>query len=119
MQMLQGSPTIQNDLSLSAPFFAMGLPSVDQQTPHISQFESTPSLSDESSLSAAMSHSPQDTMYSTSQIQFESSYLDQGSDDDGSPVSIPSKRGSKNHVSSACKLLSPTCCIGASFLNLF
>ncbi|CAO3694495.1 unnamed protein product [Umbelopsis ramanniana] len=102
MQMLQGSPTIQNDLSLSAPFFAMGLPSVDQQTPHISQFESTPSLSDESSLSAAMSHSPQDTMYSTSQIQFESSYLDQGSDDDGSPVSIPSKRGSKNHVSSAC-----------------
>ncbi|KAI8583872.1 hypothetical protein K450DRAFT_220354 [Umbelopsis ramanniana AG] len=102
MQMLQGSPTIQNELSLSAPFFAMGLPSGDQQTPHISQFESTPSLSDESSLSVAMSHSPQDTMYSTSQIQFDSSYLDQASDDDGSPVTVPSKRGSKNHVSSAC-----------------
>jgi hypothetical protein len=105
MQMLQGSPTGPNEMNLASPFFAMTLPTVDQGSPHISQFESTPSLSGESPIALANS---QDVLYSAAQIQFETSFLDPNSDDDNSPVSIPSKRGSKNHVSSACKFLGQT-----------
>ncbi|KAJ2961131.1 hypothetical protein NQZ79_g3648 [Umbelopsis isabellina] len=123
MQLLQESSTVQNDLSFSAPFFAINLPTVDTSQAHLApptpQYEPAPRLAGGSHLppptsqydSASalvggsplndLSQSPQDVMYSSTPIQFESSLLDQNSDDD-SPVSIPSKRGSKNHVSSAC-----------------
>ncbi|KAG2183547.1 hypothetical protein INT43_006553 [Umbelopsis isabellina] len=120
MQMLQESPTVQNDLTFSAPFFAINLPTVDasqahltspashykpatglaggsQLSPPTSQYDSASGLVGGSPLNG-LSQSPQDVMYSSAPIQFETSLLDQNSDDD-SPVSIPSKRG----ISRPCK----------------